>query len=377
MRALTEDQLKTIVEALNDHGGNKQAAADSLDMPVSTFKNQLKVAVRRNFTGDAFGGPVPEGYELGKITQMHTSDDGKTMEWRHLHPRGEEALAEFIARLNAEVAPIPEVPAPQKDLGLASGLVAVYPLPDVHLGQYSWGKETGESYDLQIAVDTVRGTFEKLLARTPATDTAVVLALGDYYHADSYEARTPRSGNPLDVDSRFGKVQWMGAELLIRVVDMALQKHQTVIVKALPGNHDPRGGDALTQAVWFRYMGNPRVIVDRAPGVFWFRQFGATMIAAHHGHEAKPAQMPGVMASYEPEMWGSSTFRYAYLGHTHKRQRGTDVDETKGAVYEVFQAITAKDAWNRGKGHASGRSITAIILDPQRGEVSRVLEPIM
>lgn len=377
MRPVEDDQLARIVEAYNDHGQNKAAAAESLGLPVSTFKHQLRVAVRRNLLGDAFGGPIPEGYALGKITQMHTSADGKAMEWRHLLPTGEDPLAALKSVLEAEVAAIPEVPAAALDLSLGSGLVTIYPIPDVHLGQYSWGKETGANYDLQIAVNTVKDTFGRLLARAPSTDTAVVLALGDYFHADSYEARTPKSGNPLDVDSRFGKTQWMGAELLIEVIDRALQKHQTVHVKALPGNHDPRGGDMLTLAVWFRYQNNPRVIVDRRPGVFWFAQFGKTMVAAHHGHEAKPEQMAGVMASYAPDMWGATSFRYAYLGHEHRRKRGMSSEERGGAVWEVFQAITAADAWNRGKGHFAGRSITAITLDPERGEVYRTLEPIM
>jgi hypothetical protein len=370
---VSDDELKRVVDAYLASDRNKAAAARALDMHTNTFKDRLNAAVRRNLLGDFFGGEVPEGYVLGNTTQHLKDPVTKVQEWRRLWPiAGSEQVLQALEEWgNKAITPLEII---VKSTEWYYDQAVVYPIPDVHLGQYSWGKETGGSYDLDIAANTVRKTFARLVASSPATAEAIVLGLGDYFHADGNDARTPKSGNALDVDSRFGKVQWVGAELLIEVVDMALQKHQHVTVKVLPGNHDPRAQDALTIALWFRYLGNPRVTVDRKPGMHWFFQWGKVMIAAHHGHETKAEQMPGVMASFEPVMWGSSIYRYAYLGHFHKRLKGSD--ELKGAIYEIFQAITAKDAWNRGVGHSSGRSITAIVLDKEKGEVMRVIEPI-
>jgi hypothetical protein len=75
-------------------------------------------------------------------------------------------------------------------------------------------------------------------------------------------------------------------------------------------------------------------------------------------------------------MWGETLYRYAYLGHIHKRSKGLAVDERSGAIYETFQAITAKDAWNRSMGHSSGRSIATITLTKQGGEWGRFYTPI-
>jgi len=373
---IDNEQLQRVVQAVDDANGNKAEAARALNMPVNTVKYQLKLAIRRNLYSDAFGGTTPPGYSLGKITQLHKSDDGKVMEWRHLVPEslvGEDYEA-FVARLNADIKPLPEVPSPT---GIEDNLLSLYPLPDVHMGQYSWGKETGEGYDLDIARAAVTSTFDKLIARTPPSKVGVVLFLGDYYHADGFESVTPKSHNALDTDSRYSKVQWMGMELAIDLVDRALQKHELVIVRALPGNHDPRGGETLVLSLWSRYYNNPRVIVDRKPGQFWFFQWGEVMLAGHHGHEVKPEQMPGVMAAYEPAMWGSTKFRHAYLGHFHHRKRGVMSDEYSGAVWEVLQAITAKDAWNRGKGHASGRSISAMTFHNKEGLYVTHTQPII
>ena len=366
------------IEALAQYelaGRNYEEAARRTGIAVSTLKHRVKTAIRKNLRGAAFGGETPEGYQLGKITQLYKSDDGKVMEWRHLMPEAlhEQSIAALEEWARASISPLPVVPEPNIDSLFE---LTVYPIPDVHLGQYSWGKETGNSYDLDIAVKTVKDTFAKLVQKAPASANAIVLGLGDFFHADGNDARTPKSQNALDVDSRYGKVQWMGAELMIQTVDLALKKHKHVTVKVLPGNHDPRGGDALTIALWFRYLDNPRVTVDRGPALHWFYQWGEVMLAAHHGHETKPEQMPGVMSAYEPKMWGETQYRYALLGHWHKRAKGFASNESNGAVWEIFQAITAKDAWNRGKGHASGRSITAITYDQKDGEVTRTLVPI-
>ena len=41
-----------------------------------------------------------------------------------------------------------------------------------------------------------------------------------------------------------------------------------------------------------RYRNTPRVTVQREPSEFFVYQFGDVLIAAHHGHRAKAAQMP-------------------------------------------------------------------------------------
>src|SRR6266850_1042370 len=125
-----------------------------MNLHVNTFKNALAAAERLNLLQATFGGAVPEGYVLGKITQLHKSDDGKVMEWRHLTPEArQEAFLKAIEEwASASIKPLGEAPSPAVTL---ANLAVVYPIPDVHFGQYSWGKETGNSYDLDIARKTV------------------------------------------------------------------------------------------------------------------------------------------------------------------------------------------------------------------------------
>src|SRR5262249_31968355 len=153
------------------------------------------------------------------------------------------------------------------------------------------------------------------------SDTAIILNLGDFFHSDSNENRTRRSGNPLDVDTRYAKVLHTGVALLCWVVDKALGRHNTVIVRNLQGNHDPYAALALTIAVDAYYRNEPRVKVDTSPAPYFFHRFGKVLIGATHGDMAKAEDMPGVMAGMVPEMWGLSQYRYVYCGHWHSKRK--------------------------------------------------------
>src|ERR1039457_69485 len=72
--------------------------------------------------------------------------------------------------------------------------------------------------------------------------------LGDWMHYDSMQAVTPLHGNILDADGRFSKMVGVAIRVLRRVIDMALLKHDKVIVLVAEGNHD------MASSVWLRHM---------------------------------------------------------------------------------------------------------------------------
>lgn len=366
MTALTDDILAQTVAAAQQYATQKEAAA-ALGIDVRTLQRRLASIRASDFSTD-----IPTGYKLGKIVRL-VGPEGTKLEWQSLFPMAfslEEEIPEWVNNVT------PITPR-ERELELITDydLTTVYPIPDFHLGQLSWGKETGKSYDLTIAADTLRTTVWNLMARTPYSRVAFILNLGDFFHADNNNWETEKSHNKLDGDGRIDKVMHLGLELMIWMIDLALDKHDEVIVVNLPGNHDPNLNKALTLALWARYQNHPRVRIDRTPGLVFAWQFGETMLAAHHGHTIKPAAMPGVMANYWPEMWGTTTYRYALLGHTHHHAKGL-IDEHAGAIWEVLPALTAPDAYARGMGHKTLRNMTAITYHHENGEYVRHMETI-
>lgn len=367
---LSDEELARTLAATQEWATQAEAAK-ALGIDVRTLQRRLKAAATRDNLSS-----LPTGYRLGKVTRL-VGPEGVHMEWQHLHPvvSNEEAIGDTLPEWINNIIPITPHEPPSDSIFIENDLTTVYPIPDLHLGQHSWGAETGKSYDLTIANSMFRTTVWNLMARTPHSRVAFILNLGDFFHADSNKWETEKSHNRLDGDGRIDKVIHLGLELIIWMIDLALDKHEEVIVVNLPGNHDPNLSKALTLALWARYQDHPRVSVDRTPGLVFSWKFGTTMLAAHHGHTIKPQAMAGVMANYWPEIWGETTYRYALLGHTHHHAKGL-IDEHSGAIWEVLPALTAPDAYARSMGNKTVRNMQAITYHAEYGEYVRHTEVI-
>ena len=284
-----------------------------------------------------------------------------------------EDTIEDLKEALSGVKKAPRIPKPRGRR--TESLLTVYPIADYHLGMYAWAAETGQDFDLMIADRLFMDTMSSLIADAPKSETAVILNLGDFLHSDSDENRTRRSGNPLDVDTRYAKVLQLGVQLLANVIMLSLQKHGRVIVRNIPGNHDPYGTLALTVALDAYFRNEPRVTVDLDPGPFWRFRFGSVLLVAAHGDRAKLEDMPGVVAAKWPEEWGATKYRYVYGGHWHTRKKWP-THERAGATVEVFRTMCPKDAWTNSMGFTSGREAVAITHELHSGEVSRIINSI-
>ncbi|QDF14268.1 transcriptional regulator [Dinoroseobacter phage vB_DshS-R4C] len=356
----------TLSETLRVHGetGNAEATAAALGVHRSTVFRRLAKASLRGLDGSV-PRPIPPGQTIRGVSTLYGRDGKVAATWvktqadRLSLPDIAEAIRDAVGTTRAPVTPPPS--AGSEDL------LAVFPWPDLHLGMYAWGSETGEDYDLEIAEGLVRGVFASLLDRAPDAAHAVILGLGDITHADDETASTRRSGNRLDVDTRHQKVLTSTLRLLVWAISAALERFPRVTVRLLKGNHDEQTAAALSVALALFYEAEPRVTVDDSPSLWWFLRHGQTLLGATHGHTCKAEAMPGVMASDRAADWGATRHRYVLHGHLHHRR----VIETMGVPAECFQTIAPKDAYHAGAGYVSGRSMMGIAYHAQGGEWSR------
>lgn len=367
---LTDQQLQETVDAVALHGGQHQAAA-ALGLSQSTINYRLSLAARRNIgaTG-VLGGPLPLGQRLRGVSTLYGEDGQLRAQW--VKTSQEPSLEDITAAIQSAFeeyegwAVLPNrITSKTKQ-----ELLTVYPIADLHLGQYSWQEETGQDYDLEIASKLLTETMGQLVADSPPADTAIVLNLGDFFHSDSNENRTRRSGNVLDVDTRYAKVLQTGVNLMIATVQLALQKHQRVLVRNLQGNHDPYAALALSIALGAYFAGSERVTVDTSPSPFFFYRHGAVLLGATHGDMAKPAAMVTIMAAKRAEDWGVTRHRYIYLGHVHQKNMGGG--DIAGATWETFQTLAPRDAWGNSMGFVSPRSMQSITHHAEHGEATRL-----
>jgi hypothetical protein len=396
---LSDDELQGTVEAFEAHGKRQRATARALGIDKTTLSNRLLRAAQRGLFGTK---PVLPGFEIKRttaekdadgnivkefVTQVpergdkfelppghiikgvsaYTDPDGNVQaQW--IKTRQDAATPHLVAALTetfkkykgrARLAPRPR--------RVDHDLLSVYPIADQHNGLLAWGRETGEDYDITIAANRLRGCMGQLVAQAMPSRRAIVLNLGDWQHTDDQRNMTPRSGNLLDVDSRYFKILTAGVQLMIDCIELALQRHQSVLVRNIPGNHDPHASIALTVALKAFFSRNKRVTVDDDPSEFFFHRFGATLIGAHHGHRAEPDKLAMAMAVLRRAEWGATKFHYFYLGHIH-HENAKEIGDVR---VESFQTLAAKDAHSAANAYVSGQSLSCISLHRREGEIGR------
>lgn len=378
MNELDEATLEIAVATLHAAQNNKAEAARLLGLPITTYKSRLKVAARRGMMGFE---PVPEGFEVSRISHGPTGShvqmkpergdkfeapqghlvkgvsalvdgEGRIVQQWVKTKAGElanEALADSVRAAFEEYSP--EIP--NRPHYVQPDIMCVLPLPDLHVGLLAWEEETGENYDINIAREVLRSTIDSVIDAMPPSPHCLILGLGDLCHFDGYEARTERSGNFLDTDSRYPKVLRESLRLIKYAIDKALTRHDHVEVRLMAGNHDTRTALAVSVALAEGYANIDRVTIDDSPAYIWFKRYGKVMFGATHGDRAKAADMPMLMALDRPKDWAESTRRRIFTGHIHHER----VREMNGVVVETLRSPVAKDAWHSFQGYRAGRSM--------------------
>lgn len=273
-----------------------------------------------------------------------------------------EAIKEYFEGLEPITVP------PRSDEPLTDDLLTLYPIADAHIGMKAWGEETGEDYDTDIAVDRIKSWVGRAVDASPASKTAIVLDIGDLTHSDDQNNMTPKSKHVLDADTRFFKTIGMTIHAMASAVEIAAAKHEKVILRVLPGNHNPTSYMAIMFALAERYRDEPRIEVQKQPGEFFVYEFGKCLIAAHHGDKAKAERMVMFMADEFSALWGRTRHRFLWTGHLH-HHKSADIG---GVTWEQLRAVTARDAYATSHSYSARSQLQAITYDKELGEVQRV-----
>lgn len=366
------DRDRQYVEAIKEHG-SARAAASKLGVHHSSITKALvalrKRAARAGYSPDhGMTHPVPDGFVVRGVSTLYKPDGQVAAQWVKSaadQSRAEELAREAISVLSEQVrgmAPLTAAP-----IKTHADLLAVYPFGDPHVGLYTWARECGEDFDLEIGRRVTLGAVDQLVTSAPAAETAVLLLLGDVFHANDQTNTTPGHKHQLDVDSRFVKVLQVGIETYRHAVLRALEKHKRVIVKCIAGNHDPQSIWALAFTLAAYFDSEPRVEVDLGPSKFWYHRFGRVLIGSTHGDTVKHEQLGPIMACDRAEDWGATTYRYWYTGHVHH----SAVKEFPGVTCESFRTLAAQDAYAAGHGYRAGRDMRCIVHHREYGEIER------
>lgn len=339
----------------------KQGAADHLGVKVRGLFGRLQ---RINARGKPFDPPA--GFNASAVSTLHDADGNVKLQWVK-SKQGEHSPEEWARIVKDAFADTPRVAKIAAPKQTTDKLLTVYPMGDPHIGMFSHRAETGADFDLKIAEQNLTEAVRRLIAVSPDTDEALICNVGDFYHSDTQDNITARSGHHLDVDTRWSKILRVGVRTMRACIEFALAKHKRVRVINEIGNHDDHTSQMLTLALELLYEKNPRVSFDSSPAKFHYHVFGQNLFGVTHGDTVKPEALPLLMASDKPAEWGASKFRYWLTGHIHTRR----VFEQGECLVESFRTLAARDAWTASMGYRSGRDMYAITYHKDLGEVER------
>lgn len=361
---------KTYLRAVAEHGGIR-AAARALSVDHSAVSRALKrlneEAASQGYAPNHWTSGAAPGYRIGKVT-VHRDGEGNVLQtWEREHP--DDVLGRLQAVVAAMSEEIPRVsPIIPPVARLRGDLLNLYTITDAHVGMLAWHREGGADWDLKIAERQLFQAFEAMVMGSPAAEVGFINQLGDFLHTDGMVPMTPTSHNILDADGRFEKMVTVAIRLLRKMVDLALTKHNRVVVLLAEGNHD------LASSVWLRqlfkalYENEPRVEVIQSALPYYAYQHGKTMLAFHHGHLTKPDSLTGKIAAGFPAMWGATEYRYAHMGHQHHLY-SKDHD---GLRVTQHPTLAARDAYAARGGWFAPREATSVTYSSVFGQAGTV-----
>lgn len=366
----TERQLYYI-EALNKYGTYRKAAA-ALNCGKGSIQSAVelvrKKAAKHGYSPEhGMVHAVPEPFIVKGHSTLYDKDGNTKLQWVKTtvdESQLESMVKDFVQMLSEDIKGLSPIVAKPKLC--EKDILTIIPMGDPHFGLYAWQEDAGDNFDLNIAEKLTCSAIDRLIQSSPNSETALLLNLGDMFHADNQKNVT-NSGHQLDVDGRWAKVQQVGLKATIYCLQRLLEKHQNVIFRINKGNHDGHSSYALALMISCYFANEPRIHVDLSPSVAWYYQFGKVLIGSTHGDTIKGKDMLSIMAADKPVEWGASKYRYWYVGHVHHK----DVKEYHGGVVEYFRTLAARDAWHQGQGYRAGRDMCSIILHKEYGEIER------
>lgn len=315
-------------------------------------------------------GPARDGYDGFQIKGVSTYYDAAGQQrgqWVKTKLDDVAKEAAIRAAIQALCEDIPRA-VPQVAPGSTHAhLLNLYTFTDCHVGMLAWHKEGGADWDLKIAERTLKAAFAQMLAGSPDAAVGFINQLGDFLHTDGLMPVTPTSGHVLDADGRFSKMVQVAVRVLRWIIDLALTKHEKVIVVMAEGNHD------MASSVWLRimfrtlYENEPRVEVIDSEMPYYAYEHGKTMLGFHHGHMKKVEEFPTVFAAQYAPMWGRTTKRYAHAGHRHHLHE----KEHGGMLVTQHQTLAARDAYASRGGWFAERAASCITYHAEFGMVAK------
>ena len=267
-----------------------------------------------------------------------------------------EAIKQEIEEFAAAHSPTVEKLDHLKPWSTLNPIAYEISLPDIHYGKL-------HDLNLTQVEDQYMMVVKELVEKASGLDIErFVLPIGNDGMNSEGMRRTTTKGTPQE-ESAGWKDTFRGYWQLMTMAIDYLKEKAPVDIIVVSGNHDYErmfyAGDVL--AGWYRNDAN--VTVDNTYSSRKYYEYGQNMLMFTHGDKEKPADMPLIMATENPEMFARTSHREVHCGHLHKEM----VNEYRGIKVRFVPSICPNDEWHKQMGYEAKRTGQAYIWNKSKG----------
>ncbi len=375
MKISTKDFIRVTNESTGKLKDIKQRIEAEFDIKISLPAISIRIKNLRR-TGKIpleSGNSVSIGEVLKGTSTLYDADGNISIQWVKSDVQKEEqinAIQKAVKSISKKIRPLSVTGSNYIERNHNDDLMTTYISNDIHFGALMWAPESGIDWDLKIAEQTVKESYDYLFETSPNSRYAMILDLGDLMEVDDFKNQTPHSGNPLTVDGRYPKILKAAYSSLIYAIQKALQKHEIVYFYNIAGNHDITVGIAIREIISAFFTNEPRVIVDDSPAAIKYHKHGQTLLQFAHGDGLKMKDAGEVMAADCQDIFSDTTHRFAHFGHNHK----DSVFDGRICKSESHRNLAPLNDWAAHKGFRRQLgTMKSITYHSKNGEISRSL----
>lgn len=283
-----------------------------------------------------------------------------------------ESIRNEISELKELAKRESPLPIRVRKLNKASGHALEINIADHHFGKLAWKQETGDqNYDTKIALQCFQRALETILDRVSAYsfDEIIFIIGNDLFNSDDMEGRTTK-GTYVSSDIRYQKTFSVVRTAMTDAIERLRRLTKMVRVIMVSGNHDHLSVWHLGDSLECYFSKYDDVTIDNSPKYHKYYQFGLCMVAWTHGDKGKIKDLPLLMATEQPVMFGATKFREAHTGHKHHKS----VEEQHGVIVRILSSLSPADAWHAEQGFTGNlRSAEGFIWHKTEGLVGTIV----
>jgi hypothetical protein len=279
--------------------------------------------------------------------------------WESLEGSVERVVSRLTTRL-----PSREVQRLELEKGEREFIVLISPT-DLHFGKYGSKEMTGSDFNRSVCRDRLLKSLKRALSKVVkiGVPEKILFVVGsDWFHVDTPAGTTTR-GTPQDTDGTWEDIFDEGVELVLEAVEMCLQVAPTAI-DVMPGNHDYTDTIAKMKFLQAWYRNTEDVTVTKVKSHRRYRRYGNNLIGLTHGDGPKFHELPDLMASDVPDMWGKCKNHMWFTGNFHHEMS----KDFRGCQVMQMPSLSGTDRWHAQNGFVNSvKSLIAYVIYKDTG----------